>query len=55
MVIGAVVLVAVIVWFIHYETRGKYLESTDDAYLRADAVTVSPKIQGYVDQVLVPG
>jgi membrane fusion protein, multidrug efflux system len=53
MVIGAVVLVVVIIWFIHYETRGKYLEGTDDAYLRADAVTVSPKIQGYVDQVLV--
>jgi membrane fusion protein (multidrug efflux system) len=51
--IAAVVLVALAVWFIHYETRGKYLASTDDAYIRADAVTVSPKISGYVDQVFV--
>ena len=34
-------------------TRGKYYVSVDDAYIRADAVTVSPKISGYVDQVLV--
>jgi membrane fusion protein (multidrug efflux system) len=48
-----VVLVAGLIWFIHYETRGKYLEGTDDAYIRADAVTVSPKISGYVEQVYV--
>jgi membrane fusion protein (multidrug efflux system) len=53
MIVGAVVLVAIIVWFIHYETRGKYLEGTNDAYIRADAVTVSPKITGYVEQVFV--
>ena len=50
---GAVLLVALLIWFIHYETRGKYLESTDDAYIRADAVTVGPKVSGYVEQVYV--
>jgi membrane fusion protein (multidrug efflux system) len=46
-------LILLLAWFIHYETRGKYVESTNDAYLRADSVTVSPKISGYVEQVLV--
>lgn len=40
-------------WLVHYETRGKFIEGTDDAYIRADAVTVSPKISGYVEQVFV--
>ncbi|WP_416425498.1 HlyD family secretion protein [Pseudomonas sp. App30] len=32
---------------------GRYLESTDDAYVRADWVPVSARINGYVAQVLV--
>jgi membrane fusion protein (multidrug efflux system) len=32
---------------------GRYLEETDDAYLKADTVTVSPKVAGYVAEVLV--
>ena len=56
LVLAVVVLVALVllaIWFVHYETRGKYFASTDDAYIRADAVTVSPKISGYVEQVFV--
>ncbi len=53
LIILAVVAVALVLWFIHYETRGKYVEGTNDAYIRADAVTVSPKISGYVEQVFV--
>jgi len=52
-VIAISVAVAFVVWLIHYETRGKYFASTDDAYIQADAVTVSPKISGYVEQVYV--
>ena len=50
---AVVVVIALLVWFVHYQARGKYLESTDDAYIRADAVTVSPKVAGYVEQVFV--
>ncbi len=32
---------------------GRYMEETDDAYLKADTVTVSPKIAGYVAEVPV--
>ncbi|CAN5471160.1 HlyD family secretion protein [soil metagenome] len=48
-----VAVIAVLGWFIHYQLRGKYFESTNDAYVQADAVTVSPKVSGYVDQVEV--
>src|SRR5438132_11061496 len=46
-------LAALLFWFVRYELHGKYIEGTNDAYIRADAVTVSPKISGYVEQVLV--
>ncbi|QIL81250.1 HlyD family secretion protein [Diaphorobacter sp. HDW4A] len=40
-------------WLYRYQTNGKYVQSTDDAYVQADAVTISPKISGYVEEVLV--
>jgi len=36
-----------------YFTTGRYLESTDDAYVKADSTIVSPKVSGYISQVLV--
>jgi membrane fusion protein (multidrug efflux system) len=40
-------------WFAYHELVGKYYQETDDAYIQADAVTVSPKVGGYVEKVLV--
>ncbi len=37
----------------HYWTVGRYLETTDDAYVKADYTTVAPKVAGYVADVLV--
>ncbi|ESY01230.1 MULTISPECIES: HlyD family secretion protein [unclassified Mesorhizobium] len=37
----------------NYWTDGRFLISTDDAYVQADMSFVSPKISGYVDQVKV--
>ncbi len=51
--LGLVVLVVVVAWVLYYQFRGKYLESTNDAFIHADSVTVSSKVTGYVDQVLV--
>ncbi|HEX8447938.1 MAG TPA: HlyD family secretion protein [Sphingomonas sp.] len=42
-----------VIWLIHYQTRGKYVQSTNDAYLQADSVTIAPKVSGYVRRVLV--
>lgn len=49
-------LVAVVVgvaWGAHWWLVGRFIESTDDAYLRADSVTISPKVSGYVLQLYV--
>jgi membrane fusion protein, multidrug efflux system len=36
-----------------YLTTGRYLESTDDAYVKADSTIIAPKVSGYIAQVLV--
>ncbi|WHO72344.1 HlyD family secretion protein [Rhizobium sp. BT03] len=36
-----------------YWTVGRFIESTDDAYVKADYTTVAPKVAGYIRQVLV--
>ena len=41
------------IWFMNYQTRGKYLEETNDATIQADMVTVAPRVAGYVAAVLV--
>ena len=42
-----------VLWFIRFETFGKYQESTNDAYIQADSITIAPKVSGYVDRVFV--
>lgn len=53
LVIGALVLIAGLVWLFHWWTVGRFIENTDDAYLRADSVSIAPKISGYVLDVYV--
>ncbi len=36
-----------------YWTVGRYLVSTDDAYVKADNTTIAPKVSGYLREVLV--
>jgi len=51
---GAVALVAAAVYYGHaYWTVGRFLESTDDAYLQADYTTIAPKVSGYIADVRV--
>ena len=38
-----------------YWTVGQYLESTDDAYVKADYTTIAPKVSGYIVDVLGAG
>ena len=37
----------------YYWTVGRFLETTDDAYVQADYTTVAPKVSGYIAEVLV--
>jgi membrane fusion protein (multidrug efflux system) len=36
-----------------YLTTGRYLESTDDAYVKADSTIIAPRVSGYIATVLV--
>ena len=49
--IVAVVAVAYYGW--HYWTVGRFEQSTDDAYVQANSTIVSPKVSGYISEVLV--
>ncbi|GHC86058.1 HlyD family secretion protein [Novosphingobium pokkalii] len=49
--VAAVGLVYGIYAFIDYRNNGQYIQSTDDAYVKADGVTVSSKLAGYVRQI----
>jgi membrane fusion protein (multidrug efflux system) len=42
-------------WHFSYDylTIGRYLESTDDAYVKADSTIISPKVSGYITRVVV--
>ncbi len=59
-VVRAAVIVALIAgaaygayaWY-GYETHGKYVQSTEDAYVKADAIAVSSKLGGYVRSISV--
>ena len=54
LLVGAAVLaVGAGVGLVNWWTVGRFMQSTNDAYLRADQVVVAPKVQGYVTQVLV--
>jgi membrane fusion protein, multidrug efflux system len=48
-VLGLIGVVALGYWWI----VGRFIQSTDDAYLQADSVTVAPKVSGYVTDVYV--
>ena len=53
LIVGVVVLVALVIYGLGWWTHGRFVQSTNDAYLRADQVTVAPKVGGYVEQVFV--
>jgi membrane fusion protein, multidrug efflux system len=54
LLIGVIaILVGGLVWYLDYQNRGRYMESTDNAYITADSVVVAPRIAGYVERVLV--
>ncbi len=51
---AAVAVLAGAVWYgWDYWTVGRFLVSTDDAYVKADNTTVAPKVSGYLHEVLV--
>ena len=51
--LAAVVLIVGVIFGVRWWTVGRFIESTDDAYLQADSVTIAPKVSGYVAEVFV--
>jgi membrane fusion protein (multidrug efflux system) len=50
--LAAVVALAVGGWYgHHWFTVGRFIVSTDDAYVRADATTLATKVSGYVSKI----
>jgi membrane fusion protein (multidrug efflux system) len=50
---AAVALLATASWYgWDYWSVGRFLVSTDDAYVKADNTTIAPKVSGYLNQVL---
>jgi membrane fusion protein (multidrug efflux system) len=51
---AAVAALAGASWYgFDYWTIGRFMVSTDDAYVRADNTTIAPKVSGYLREVLV--
>jgi membrane fusion protein, multidrug efflux system len=48
-----VVLIGLGIYGRYYWTTGRFLVSTDDATVAADSVIISPKVSGYLSEVLV--
>jgi len=51
--IGAIAVIALIIWLVEYLLVAQFYVSTDDAYLAADTAMMAPKIGGYVTDVRV--
>lgn len=50
---GGLVVLLLLAWLCHYLLVGRYLQHTNNAYLKADAVAIAPRVNGYITQVLV--
>jgi membrane fusion protein, multidrug efflux system len=50
---GALAVAGAAVFGHYYLTTGRYLETTDDAYVKADSTIIAPKVSGYIAKVLV--
>jgi membrane fusion protein (multidrug efflux system) len=52
-VVGLAVLIGVVLASARYWTSGRFLQTTDDAYVQADSSTIAPKVSGYIASLLV--
>ena len=52
-VVVIVLLVALIWWLVYYFTHGRYIQSTNDAYIRADKVNVTATVAAKVERIAI--
>ncbi len=51
--VAALIVIAGVIWGLRWWLTGRFMQSTDDAYLHADAVTIAPNVTGLVERVYV--
>jgi len=51
--LGLIAIVGAAVFGYHYWTVGRFLESTDDAYVGGDVTVIAPKVPGFIAEVAV--
>jgi membrane fusion protein, multidrug efflux system len=51
--IAVLLIAAAAAYGSYYWVIGRFLESTDDAYVQADSTIIAPKVSGYLSRVLV--
>jgi membrane fusion protein (multidrug efflux system) len=49
----AIAVAAAVAWLAHWLAVGRYIESTDDAYVGGDITVIAPKVAGNIETVLV--
>ncbi|KQN92821.1 multidrug ABC transporter permease [Sphingomonas sp. Leaf231] len=52
-VVALAALVGGTIWYLRYQSHGRYMQETNDARVDADMVTVAPRVAGYVAEVFV--
>ncbi len=53
LLLAAAIVVGVLVFGFHWWTIGRFLESTDDAYVGGDVTVIGPKVPGYITELKV--
>ncbi|RJX79895.1 HlyD family secretion protein [Pseudomonas sp. LS-2] len=53
MLLAAVIVVGAVIVGMHWWTVGRFLESTDDAYVGGDVTVIGPKVPGYITELKV--
>src|SRR3982750_1423947 len=48
LILATVVVIAAVVWVLYYFLVGRWHESTDDAYVQGNVVSITPQAQGTV-------
>jgi len=53
LIAAAVLVTGAVIWGLRWWIVGQFMQSTDDAYLHADSVTIAPNVTGLVESVYV--
>jgi membrane fusion protein (multidrug efflux system) len=53
LLLAAVIVVGAVIFGMHWWTVGRFLESTDDAYVGGDVTVIGPKVPGYITELKV--